>query len=195
MLSACYLWCNRYRPFHPRLNISCRSCLRHARATSSRTCSTQEAQQGHKNKPSLHLEDCKPQKDSSALHSNFTLSAQGARTRWVYSRDTCATVCVDDSDWSVSGARFSVGKSDWLAFPGSFNFLTTELRSINPAMFTKLRWCVLFLCVLILSPGNSLGAKLQKKRCRICKDFVESFERVSLQIFIWYLRNVIRTRL
>ena len=85
-----------------------------------------------------------------------------------------------------------MGKSDWLAFPGSFNFLTTELRSINPTMFTKLRWCVilsLFLCVLILSPANSLGAKLQKKRCRICKDFVESFERVSLQIIYLVLEK------
>ena len=107
------------------------------------------------------------------------------KTSWVYSSDTCATVCVDDSDWSVLGAGLNVGDSDWLGFPGNFNFLTTELQSINPTMFTKPRWCVLsslFLCVLILSPGSSLGTKLKKKRCRICKDFVESFEKVSLQI-------------
>jgi len=47
-------------------------------------------------------------------------------------------------------------------------------------MFTKPRvgtLSLLFFSVLALSPTNSLGARLPKQRCRICRDFVESFER------------------
>ena len=58
-------------------------------------------------------------------HCTATSQCLHARLRraGVYSSDTCATVCVDDSDWSVLGVGLNVGDSDWLGFPGNFNFL------------------------------------------------------------------------